>query len=167
MDAIAWVIGLVVIIMIIVAISKSRKNDTVNLAQDVESAFFYYEKIRNQYLNDRESSVIVLGTPFVEYNGTYVPSVFFAVYVSEEDNSGTTKANGMGMETRMQNNKYVHQFVIKNKYSKKNKIQMLQMLANKIGQEYPNDYLKADFSIPILMSAIDIKDFMEMVQNTT
>lgn len=162
MDAIAWVIGIVVVIIIVVVIVKSGKNKPANLSQDMEKAFSYYEKIRNEYFNDKKSSVIVLGSPLVEYNGTYVPSVFFAVYVSDEDNSGAAKAQGMGMETKMQNEKYVHQFVIKNKYSKNNKIQMLQMLANKIEQKYPNDYLKADFSLPILMSAIDSKDYMEI-----
>ena len=160
-----WIIILIVIAIIIISATNNGSNSGTASSDDTSLLFSYYEKIRNDYHNGSCSSSVIIGSPVVEYNGTSVLSGFLAVYVSEKDNSGAEKAQMLGMQTKTRDGKYEHQFVIRKKFSKQAKRQLLQDVCAKIQEAYPNDLLKYDDSLPLLMSTIDLKDFMEMLQN--
>lgn len=160
-----WIIILIIIAIIIIAAANSGSNSGTASSDDAALLFSYYKKIRNDYHNGSRSSSIIVGSPVVEYNGTSVLSGFLAVYVSEKDDSGAAKAKMLGMQTKTRDGKFEHQFVIRKKFSKQAKRQLLQAVGAKIQETYPNDLLKYNDSLPLLMSAIDLKDFMEMLQN--
>ena len=121
--------------------------------------------VRNNYQNGSHSSSIIIGSSVVNYNGTTVLFGFLAVFVTEEDNSRAARAQAIGMQTRELNGKFEHQFVIRKKFSKQAKRQLLQVVGVKIQESYPNDLLKYDDSIPMLVSIVDMKDFIETIQS--
>lgn len=159
-----WIIVLIIALIIVVNVKNNSGSSSAS-SNDVALLFSYYEMIRNNYHNESHSSSIIIGSPIVEYNGTSVLSSFLAVYVSEENNSGIAKAQALGMQTKARNGKFEHQFVIRKKYSKQDKKQLLQAVGYKIQEAYPNDLLNYDDSLPLLVSVVDMKNFFEMIQN--
>lgn len=160
-----WLIILIVIVVIIVAVAKNGSGGGTASSEDAALLYSYYEMVRNNYQNGSRSSSIVIGSPVVDYNGTAVLSGFLAVFVTEEDNSGAARAQAIGMQTREHNGKFEHQFVIRKKFSKQAKRQLLQTVGAKIQEAYPNDLLKYDDSLPMLASIVDMKDFIEAIQS--
>lgn len=157
-----WLIILIVIVVIVVIAAKNGSGSVTISPDDAVLLFSYYEMIRNNYQN---SSPIVIGSPVVDCNGTAVLSGFLAVFVTEDDNSGAARAQAIGMQTRERNGKFEHQFVIRKKFSKQAKRQLLQSVGAKIQETYRNDLLKYDDSIPMLVSMVDMKDFIEAIQS--
>ena len=135
-----------------------------NTQKEADTLFAFYEKIRNEYHGGIRNCIIHVGPPFVDYNGTLVASGFLAVYVSEDDNRNASYAQALGMQTKMTNGKFEHQFVIRKKFSTNQKREILQIVANRIQQTYYNDYLTYDRSVPFLISLTDMKDFVSSMQ---
>ena len=160
-----WLIILLVIVVVVITIVKNGSGNNTASSNDVATLFSYYKTIRNDYHSGSRSSSVIIGSPIVEYNGTSVLSGFLAVYVSEDDNSGAARAQALGMQTKARDGKFEHQFVIRKKFSKQTKRQLLQAVGVKIQEAYPNDLLKYDDTLPLLVSVVDLKDFIEMLQN--
>lgn len=159
-----WLIILIIIIIVVI-IMLVRKNSGGNVSSDdVNRLFVYYEKIRNNYHNGSRCSAIFLASPVVEYDGTPVLSGFLSVFVLEDDNSGDASAQAIGMESKERDGKFEHHFIIKKRFSKSVKRQLLQTVGAKIQEFYPNDLLNYDDSIPMLTSMVDMKDFIEAIQ---
>ena len=135
-----------------------------NAQKEAETLFAYYEKVRNVYYGGSRNCMINVGPPFVEYNGTLVASGFLAVYVTEDDNHNAGCAQTLGMETRMKEGKFEHQFVIRKKFSTGQKREVLQIVAKKLQQVYGNDYFSFDKSVPFIISLTDMKDIVSSMQ---
>lgn len=160
-----WLFILIVIALIAISVAKKGNGGVKASSNDGALFFSYYEMVRNKYQNGSRSSSIVIGSPVVDYNGTAVLSGFLSVFVTEDDNSGAERAQAIGMQTRERNGKFEHQFVIRKRFSKQAKRQLLQYVGTLIQQSYPNDLLKYDDSIPMLVSIVDMKDFIEAIQS--
>lgn len=135
-----------------------------NPQKEAETLFYYYERIRNGFHGGARNCMINVGPPLVEYNGTLIPSGFLAAYVSEDNNSNSGRAQSLSMETKMIKGKYEHRLVIRKKFSKSQKRDILQIVANRIQQLYPNDYISYDNSVPFLISLTDMRDFISSMQ---
>lgn len=135
-----------------------------NTQREADTLFSFYEKTRNEYHGGARNCMINVGPPFVEYDGTLVASGFLAVYVSEDDNRNAGYAQTIGMQTRMTQGKYEHQFVIRKKFSTNQKREILKIVAKRIEQTYSNDYLTYDKSVPFLIALTDMRDFVSSMQ---
>lgn len=160
-----WFVIILAIIVIVVFLVKGSNKGSSYSQEDVSLLFSYYEKIRNDYYNGSDGNSIIVGGPLIEYNNDYVVSSFLAVYVSEDNNAGAGRAEALGMQTKVRKDKFEHQFIVKKKLSKQAKRQIMQDLMRRIQEYYPNDLLSYDNSLPLLIAGIEMKDFMEMIQN--
>lgn len=161
-----WIVIIIIVGVIVFASIKGNKSSNGSI-EDASLLFSYFEMIRNSYYGGEQNCSILIGSPTVEYNGTVMLSGHLAAFVSKDNNLETAKAQALGMETRAVDGKYEHLFIVKKKFSKQTKKQVLQAIGNKIIQSYPNDLIKYDDSIPLLMIVTDIKDFIEAVERAS
>lgn len=160
-----WIIVVIIVIIAIIALAnRSGSGGGTNSADDAALLFSYFEKIRSQYFDGARNCKIIIGSPIVDINGTSVLSGHLAAYVSEEDASNSDRAQALGMETKLRDGKYEYQYVIRKKFSKQAKQQILQEVGIRIQQTYSNDFITYDAKLPLLMVITDLKDFVEMTQ---
>jgi len=65
------------------------------------------------------------------------------------------------MDTKFIQEKYINELVIRQRFSKSNKIAIIEAVGKKIQEAYPNDQLNFDTSIPALFAMKDMKDVWE------
>ena len=158
-----WIIIVIIIVIIVIAVSNSKESSSSTLSSvDVVTTLFgYYQRIRNEYIDDENKKTILIGSPVVEYNGTLVLSGFLSVGVREDDTSKNELAHSLGMDTKFIQEKYINELVIRQRFSKSNKIAIIEEVRKKIQEAYPNDQLNFDTSIPALFAMKDMKDVWE------
>ena len=159
-----WLVIILIILVVIIALARKNGTSGSDSAQDSALLFSYFEKVRNQYYGGERNCSIIVGSPIVEIDGTSVLSGHLTVYVSEEDNSGSFRAQALGMQTKFRDGKYEHHLIIRKKFSKQAKQQILQDVGIKIQQTYSNDFISYDPKLPMLMVLTDLKNFVEATQ---
>ena len=156
----------IIIVFVVIAVANSKKNTPPSPSSiDIVTIMFnYYQRIRNEYIDDENKKTIIIGSPVIEYNGTLVLSGFLSLCVREDDTSKSGLAQSLGMDTKFIQGKYVHELVIRQSFSKSNKISIIEAVGKRIQEVYPNDQLNWDKSIPALFAIKDMKDVWESFQ---
>ena len=157
------IIVIIVVVVVIIAILNKNGSSGINSEEEAALLFSYFEKIRNQYYGGARNCHITIGSPVVDIDGTPVLSGHLAAYVTEDD-SNSGRAQAMEMETKIRDGKFENLFVIRKKFSRQAKQDILEKVGARIQQTYSNDFIVYDSDLPMLSVLTDLKDFVEMTQ---
>ena len=144
--------GPLLCIIYTVLLIKSRQTNIKRYTNEIEYFLKCYERIR-PYLFECNDRIIYIGSYVTEYEGKvcYL-SKFVSLYaknISNQFMSNNTYAEQKQIEGDM-----YFQFPIKNKYSKTEKMTIINGLIEHIAIQHPTDKFNVDKSIPIGMVVV-------------
>lgn len=144
--------GPLLCIIYTVLLIKSRQTNIKRYTNEIEYFSKCYERIR-PYLFECEDRIIYIGSYVTEYEGKvcYL-SKFVSLYAKNISNQFLSN-NTYAEQKQIEGDMYF-QFPIKNKYSKTEKITIINGLIDHIANQYSSDKFNVDKSIPIGMSVV-------------
>ena len=158
---------LLFIILITVAIVYMKKNrdkkkvEAGDYDRVVLSLEGYYGVTRDN-LNALGTSIISISTYWFETDGK-VDTSSGAMSVCVQDGTNDNLADSLGMKVAVLEGKKHYQFMVPGRFSRTVKCEILKKLAVKLSNDYPNDLINMNESIPALYSMVDMKDTYEML----
>ena len=144
--------GPLLCIIYTVFLIKSRQTDIKRYTNEIEYFSKCYERIR-PYLFECKDRIIYIGSYVTENEGKvcYL-SKFMSLYAKNISNQFMT--NNTYAEQKQIEGDIYFQFPIKNKYSKTEKITIINGLIEQIANQYSSDKFNVDRSIPIGMAVV-------------
>ena len=159
--------SLLFIILAIVLIVIIKKNiDKKKVASgDYDSAISqlvgYYDITRSN-LEALGANIISISTYWFETDGKAdSSSSFMSVCVREGTNDSL--ADSLGMNVSMIEGKVNYQFVVKGRFSKTTKCEIIKKVAERLRKNYSDDVIEIDESIPALFAMVNSRRMYEML----
>lgn len=161
MSSLLFIIILIALIVIIKKNIDKKKVDSGNYDHAIAQLTGYYDTTRSN-LEALGASVISISTYWFESEGKAdSSSSYMSVCVREGTNDSL--ANSLGMNVSMIEGKMNYQFVLKGKYSRTVKREIIKKLAESLRNIYPDDVFEIDESIPALFAMVNSRRMYEML----
>lgn len=155
--------GPLLVIVFLIFVAKSKDTNPDKFYGEIDSFKSNYDKLRT-YVESSEENMICFGSYVCEYEGkTCYLSKFISIYAKNISSSITSAYPNI--EQRQIENDVYFQFPIKKNYSKTAKTTIILAIIQYINDNYCDDKIHFDKSIPIGISAVGLNKIIKNFQN--